>query len=88
MKATATKTIHQYGCIPPQRFLYANGYGGWIHAAVSCYHDMDTIRNLYQGHPSPQYVARDGKAWKSCVEVAFANFLFARGVQYEKGRQY
>ena len=35
-----------------------------------------------------RYVARDGSAWKSYAEVAFANFLFARGVQYDKGKRY
>lgn len=88
LKGVADEIIESYGCIPPIQFLKANGYGQWCSGAIRNNKSMDNVRTLFQGQPVLRYVARDGKAWRSYAEVAFANFLYARGIQYEEGKRY
>lgn len=83
-----TKTlITDHGCIPTIAWLHDNGFGAFDQAARKLYGSFNAYRKAYD-QIDTRRVSRDGQIWMSFPEACFANHLWARGINIEKGGKY
>lgn len=83
--------ITKFQCIPPLQDLFEKGHG-----SVFDYYKkkqglgINEIRNRYSHLfvKEAALIGRDGRKYKSYPEACFANFLWARNIEYKDGKPY
>ena len=85
--AVANDIINLYGTIPGFEYLLANGFGGFCGQVYNFSSGIEDVRKKF-GVQNVVLESLDHQSWRSLPEVAFANYLLARGVLILPGRRY
>jgi hypothetical protein len=83
------EVIAKYGGIPCYKTLIADGYSAFVRmiASKKFSSTIGDLRHQY-GVELDKLTAKNGMALQSFAEVAFANFLYERGVTFKRGERY
>ena len=87
LKDTGQKLIDAYQCIPPQEWLIANGYAGFL-KNVHKHGGLNKFRELFETSSTNRLISKPGICHDSFPEVCVADFLWSMGIQVKKGRKY
>src|SRR4029077_17024737 len=83
------KTVsEQHGNLPPAAWFQKNKYGSLgtaLYRHGKTWADLETAVGSSSGS---SVLSRSGLRWNSHPEASLSNFLFARGIDHQKGRKY
>lgn len=82
----AAEVLAKFGCIPPTEYLKANGYGGFAWQ-FRTFGPIEAIRTKFKVN-NVILTSLNHLKWLSMPEVAFCNYLVARGINVANGKKY
>lgn len=87
--SVAQEVVRQEGHLPSAGWFQAHQYASLVQAIYlheKRWEDLQTAVNSFEA--SGTLPSRSGLRWSSHPEASVSNFLFARGVQHERGHKY
>lgn len=88
---TASQIKDKFGYLPSPTWFSQNGYSAMISALYTKHkHSWPNLRHEVEAIEAPAVVgqSRVGLRWRSKAEACLSDFLYARGVEHQKGRKY
>lgn len=86
MDEIALTLIQKHGHIPCYQWLRQNGYGSFSCWAYSNGYNSQSLQERF--NYSKCLTSRSGLLLLSQAEVSFSDFLYSRGIEHRRGRQY
>lgn len=88
IKVECEKLIAKHGQLPVAGWLAKNGYSGMLHTLEKDYGGLHSFRRTLHTSEVSRMICRGGLRHDSFAEVCIANFVWSRGIEYNRGRRY
>ena len=86
---TAREVAERESHFPPAAWFQANGYGPMVFAVYNLGYTWADLRSALKDFSNSNFVeSRNGLRWLSHAEASLSNFLYARGIEHQKGGRY
>jgi hypothetical protein len=87
--AIAREVAEEQGSLPAAAWFQANGRGSLVASLYNLGYTWADLRGALQDFSNSNFVeSRNGLRWLSHAEASLSNFLYARGIQHQKGGRY